>query len=646
MDDPPFAEARQALAFQTFYRPRPAKYAVPDRDALYDHVTTVIGPLEPLTCLTFGPAAGADLQKLTDVFAHRDSVFVGFDSATDRATPPDIGDRGVKYVPGHFQNTLHRSLAWLGSLLSGRVLVRCTAPSWPATLFMLTSLWPHCRDYYLLMDDVMAGGLIALHDFSLTYPVRIDFEARYGDDLPRGILARLTRIEFAPPVDAGSPADELAAGVALRELGRLDEADARLAAAAERFPDHAEIATEYGWTAIVRRDWTEALRRWICLRERFPNVPHCDVGSSMALRELGRLDEAESIIVRARQSFPLEVGVAIEYALIAIAREHWKEALPRCADIRAVAPHHPAGYIWGVRTLRALDQLGHAESLLREACVMAPDDASFAIDLARAVEERGDEAGAEQSWREAMARFPDHPEIVAAEARRRRDHARPADAAMRVVGSDADRELVLNFESLGGTPSGGVFGLFQRAMGAEPAGLLRWAELDATALIGALDSEFEGVGEPAFTRVFIPQATEGRCYRTLDTRFKMMADTGVDAGDIPIEQMSELVHQRTRFLRARLIDDLRASGKIFVYVAAERPLAEQDLAALHASMRRYGDNTLFHICPGDTAHPRATVERRDTGLLVGYLSDAPEETAPAHAQLLTLCRQAYTLWTA
>src|SRR5436309_528289 len=39
------------------------------------------------------------------------------------------------------------------------------------------------------------------------------------------------------------------------------------------------------------------------------------------------------------------------------------------------------------------------------------------------------------------------------------------------------QNLALQFESLGGTGHGCEFGVFQRSLGVEPLGLLRWADL-------------------------------------------------------------------------------------------------------------------------------------------------------------------------
>jgi len=51
-------------------------------------------------------------------------------------------------------------------------------------------------------------------------------------------------------------------GDALREAGRLDEADLTLAEAVKRFPDALWAAVQHALVAVRRQDWSEALRRW------------------------------------------------------------------------------------------------------------------------------------------------------------------------------------------------------------------------------------------------------------------------------------------------------------------------------------------------------------------------------------------------
>ena len=49
-------------------------------------------------------------------------------------------------------------------------------------------------------------------------------------------------------------------------------------------------------------DWTDALRIWKEVQTRFPDNPAGYIGAGIALRETGRLDEAESLLTWA--NFP------------------------------------------------------------------------------------------------------------------------------------------------------------------------------------------------------------------------------------------------------------------------------------------------------------------------------------------------------
>jgi tetratricopeptide (TPR) repeat protein len=514
-------------------------------------------------------------------------------------------------------------------------------------------------------------------------------------------------------------------GVALRERGMLDEAGILLADARERFPDDPGAATEYAWVAHYRHDWGEAARRWEYARTRFPNNAGPYVFGAVTLREAGRMDEAEALLADARKRFPTDPGAATEYAGLANARRDWPEALRRWEEVRAILPNSEAGYSGGAQALRALNREAEAEALLREAVVRLPREIRPRIELARLAEIRGDWTAAEQSWRDLTAAFPNAPDGPIGEATIQRRHGRLDDAeavievamarmpnqaslaeehglnamaredwplalrrlddaqarfptsnairrrlyevqlrvadsggvpapmpAGRTEGTDADRELVMNFESLGGGGHGCEFGIFQRSVGAEPLGLLRWADVYQDQLATALDLEFAGVGEPDFTRIFVPP-TDGRpMYWTTDTRYHMAMGSFVYVDEVAQERMARLVHQRTRFLRGKLIDDLTTGTKIFVYKNMKRNLTDAELTRLHGAVRRYGDNTLFYIRYQDADHPNGMVEYRGPGLMVGYIdhfSHTPDTDVlitPAHAQFLVLCRNALELWRA
>lgn len=81
----------------------------------------------------------------------------------------------------------------------------------------------------------------------------------------------------------------------LAETGRLDEAEAVLREAIERFPNERWPWLTHARIAHDRRDWNEAAVRWAALRQRFPDE---DAGYSLgaeALKQAGREVEAATL---------------------------------------------------------------------------------------------------------------------------------------------------------------------------------------------------------------------------------------------------------------------------------------------------------------------------------------------------------------
>jgi hypothetical protein len=116
------------------------------------------------------------------------------------------------------------------------------------------------------------------------------------------------------------------------------------------------------------------------------------------------------------------------------------------------------------------------------------------------------------------------------------------------------------------------------------------------------------------------------------------------------EQMREQVCRRLQFLRDKLIGDLRASAKIFVFKVIERNLTDQEIGRLHAAMRRYGDNTLLYVRYQDEEHPNGIVEVAADGLMIGYIdrfahSKTDENLGPATQSWVALCKAAHALRT-
>ena len=212
------------------------------------------------------------------------------------------------------------------------------------------------------------------------------------------------------------------------------------------------------------------------------------------------------------------------------------------------------------------------------------------------------------------------------------------------------RGLALQFESLGGAGHGCEFGIFQRDCGAEPLGLLRWADLNHIGLTDALNARFEGVGDPENTEVIVPHPDGDAEYWTRDRRYWMAMRCFMRADAIPQQQMEVQAGRRLRFLRNKLIEDLEAGGKLFVFKNMFRDLTEQELDNLHQAVRSYGANTtLFYVRYADAKNPAGTVRPVKPGLIVGHIehfafSPANEQLPSATQHWLALCKAALPVW--
>jgi tetratricopeptide (TPR) repeat protein len=515
----------------------------------------------------------------------------------------------------------------------------------------------------------------------------------------------------------------------LRSLGQIDAAEALLRAAVERFPDDAAPLVEFAWTAHLRRNWATAFDRWEEVRARFPNALGRYTGAGQALRQLGRLDEAEALLGAGVAAFPNEPGPLNEYASLAHQRRDWPEAVRRCARLREVTPDSPAGYQGGVEALRQAGQLEAAAALLTEAVSRLPEHVAMLSEYAsnvqvrldweavarrceqlrkdapdrlegytasaRALREAGQSAAAEAMLEDAMRRFPHRQEPFLdyadaatrrgdwdvalqrlSEARRRfpdalavlkamheaelrsgfedPDHAsQQAPAAVRPNAANANadmREIVAAFASLGGEPRGCEFGEAQRYYGAEPLDLLRWTEVRPAGLTDALERRFEGIGDPQQTEVFAHQFREQWLYVVRDRRYGMTSHTYISRDEAPQDKVAAQTCRRMQYLRRKLIDDLEAANKVFVYRTVMGNLSDAELDRLHAAIRRYNnDTTLLYVRYTDAAHADGTVEVARPGLLIGYLDrfgalPSGQLVDVPFASWATLCRKAYRLW--
>jgi tetratricopeptide (TPR) repeat protein len=143
---------------------------------------------------------------------------------------------------------------------------------------------------------------------------------------------------------------------ALQQMGRLDEAEAALAAARMGHPLVYEIVVEQARLAQRRGDENAELDYWATALRRFPMVDHCYYAFAHRLGEMARFADADQVLRQAMQRFPDDVRPAVEFAAAAHARKDWQEAATRWEALRKAWPNHTDGYLRGAQALDAMDR--------------------------------------------------------------------------------------------------------------------------------------------------------------------------------------------------------------------------------------------------------------------------------------------------
>jgi tetratricopeptide (TPR) repeat protein len=184
---------------------------------------------------------------------------------------------------------------------------------------------------------------------------------------------------------------------ALRELGRLGEADALLESAMKRLPNEPGVFIDYGRIAELRKDWSSMADRFAAVRERFPNNWEGYAGSARALSMVGNIVEAETLLESGQQCLPNEAQLFIDHARMAELRHDWLALESRCASLRERFPDEPWPYAGGAMALRGLGRHDEVDALLTDADLRFPINAAFWVEYARSADDRED-------WDEALSR--------------------------------------------------------------------------------------------------------------------------------------------------------------------------------------------------------------------------------------------------
>ncbi len=375
-----------------------------------------------------------------------------------------------------------------------------------------------------------------------------------------GVLRRLEKMHEDFPDYAPAYTFHL---TVLREAGKIGEARKFAALWSRKFPDDQDLAIARANIAEEAEEYDEALRIIAEARARSTRTATCEAAYVRALCLAGRIAEGEAACLAALEDFPSDPPVLNEHVRIATRQGDWAEALRRAVQALRKRPRD-GGMMKLVQSIRAqvVDDEGLLASLMDDTTPTA-----------------GSLAGAD---------------------------ATPEETA-----------VLLGCESLGATSAGCEFGLVQRRFGAEPFGLFRWALIAIDRLTHALRTEFAGVGSDETTELAIRrESATHQEYYVVDKKVGYLTHTFVKVEDSPEDRMLKQSIRRVRFLKAKLIEDLHAAEKIFVYKYA----LKFDLALLRdmfAAVRGYGNGTVLCMTLADATHPKGSIEMIEPGLFVG-----------------------------
>ncbi|HTZ35332.1 MAG TPA: tetratricopeptide repeat protein [Stellaceae bacterium] len=403
------------------------------------------------------------------------------------------------------------------------------------------------------------------------------------------------------------------------------------AEAAARFPGDAEVLSQLAWQDMAEQRWEDALAWWTRVRDAAPDQPDGYVWASQALRQTGRLDEAETLASAAVARFPALLEALVEHAQVATARREYDAALRRWAAVRGRFPDHAEAQIAPLTVLRLAGRRAEAEALaaellqrfpendtviLEELQIAANGDAPDAV-LRRLAEVRGlvEETGRMEAglgWLEYRVRLQgaDAPHEAPARGPTARPAARPAAPSAAGLAP-----LMLAFESLGERCD---FGAVQRKFGVEPLGLLRFALAPYEGLLAALADGFAAIGTEDDT-VLGSYLAE---HMIEMQRYELTFHTCVyqhelsDPAELATFRRQQL--RRLAFLKRKLLADLAEAEKIFVYSHPLRA-GEADARALFDALGRYGRNALLYVRPASERHAAGTVLRVEERLFLGHV---------------------------
>lgn len=187
------------------------------------------------------------------------------------------------------------------------------------------------------------------------------------------------------------------------DTGKSSQASSEKTASNETPPKDAAALREAAITSTKTGDYVSAAAYWGNLYERQEDDPDTAVNYSKALRQIGSIDQAGTVMQRAQALHGESAGVQAEYGKVLAASGRADQAVPVLNRAAALAPKD-----WTILSAAgvALDQTGRyaeAQEKYKAALKLDPGNPSVLTNLGLSYALQGDLDHAEQSLRQAVA---------------------------------------------------------------------------------------------------------------------------------------------------------------------------------------------------------------------------------------------------
>ena len=197
--------------------------------------------------------------------------------------------------------------------------------------------------------------------------------------------------------------------------------------------------------------------------------------------------------------------------------------------------------------------------------------------------------------------------------------------------SSSDRIMLQGFDSLGDSCE---LAIVQRHYGVElPLSLLRWSGTSYEKLLAGLENRFDGLGDPGSTTVSWVTTD----YR-LETPYLNMHTTNIEQRDAAgVAEVLRSGCATLRLLRRRMLVDIAAAKRIYVFKTPDPGIGPAEMHRLHAALRAIGPASLLCVTLRQD-RPAGSVERLAEGLYAGSLDRFVSPDGPFDIWLELLSR--------